>query len=430
MKFNTEAEAAKERARSQYAETEADINQSEKKSPRFKTGHSLIWYAHNPIDHTQTLLGNRYLCCGGGMFVVAPSGLGKSVLSIQLAILWCCGLVAFGIRARKALRILIVQSEDDEGDCTEMAQMKDHLGLTDRQKLIVDQNTELIRCNDLVSQDFIKALEARLSQARDKGKAFDLVIINPYSVYLGEDVKDTAACVRFLNAWLNPLLTEFGIGVVLIHHTPKTNFQNTDQYKIWDWMYHGAGCAGITNWARAILVIKPETQDMKVFRFIAAKRGQRIGEEWEGNFEKYFAHSSVPGVLLWEEASALQIAKATAAKSKANFADLDKVIECVPLIDPELKTTVLSRVRQKCSLSRDAAVAALNELCVNGRIFHRTIPNPKPKVRAFAGWCRTNGDIEIQPEDTSTSDPDVAFDHFAGQGSSPDEPFPGQGVSP
>jgi hypothetical protein len=66
----------------------------------------------------------------------------------------------------------------------------------------------------------------------------------------------------------------------LIHHTAKTNFQNTDKYSLWDWAYHDAGAACITNWARSILAIKPETEDMSIFKFIAAKRGRRIGDAW------------------------------------------------------------------------------------------------------------------------------------------------------
>ena len=214
------------------------------------------------------------------------------------------------------------------------------------------------------------------------------------------------------------MLTEFKIGAILIHHTAKTNFQNTDKYSLWDWAYHGAGAACITNWARVILAIKPETEDMTVFRFIAAKRGTRIGDEWEGAFEKYFAWSSIPGILRWEEASAEQITKATTSKSKAKFADLDKVCECVPLVDPELKTTVLSRVRQKCGLSRDEARAAVNELCVTGRIFERSIPNPKPNTRGFAAWCRTNGS-DAPPENACP-------DQETGQTS----PTPGQETPP
>jgi hypothetical protein len=45
--------------------------------PRFKAGHSLAWYASQPIDKEQTLLANRYLCRSCGMFVVAPSGMGE-----------------------------------------------------------------------------------------------------------------------------------------------------------------------------------------------------------------------------------------------------------------------------------------------------------------------------------------------------------------
>jgi hypothetical protein len=159
--------------------------------PHFKLGRSLVWYANQPIDHEETLLGNRYLCRGGGMFVVAPSGMGKSTLSIQMAILWACGLIAFRIRPRKALRILIVQSEDDQGDCTEMAAMKDQLGLTAKEKQLVDQNTELIRCNELVSYRFIQALGSRLQQAKDDGKPFDLVIMLTRMGFISEPMSKT-----------------------------------------------------------------------------------------------------------------------------------------------------------------------------------------------------------------------------------------------
>ena len=170
---------------------------NEPAGPQFSEGHSIAWYAGHPINPEDILLGDRYLCRGGGMFIVAPSGMGKSTLSIQIAVLWCCGLLAFGIKPRKALRILIVQSEDDEGDCTEMAQMIKHLSLTDAQEKRVWENSELIRCNNLVSFKFICALRARLEKAVDDKTPFDLVLINPYGVYLGADVKDTEACMKF-----------------------------------------------------------------------------------------------------------------------------------------------------------------------------------------------------------------------------------------
>ena len=356
--------------------------------PEFAQGQPIAWFAAQPINDSDTLLGERYLCRTAGMFVVAPSGLGKSTLSIQMAILWCCGLVAFGIRPRKALRILIVQSEDDQGDCTEMSRMMNHLGLNPDQQKQVWTHTELVRCNNLVGFRFVLALRERLLKAKAQGAPFDLVIINPYSVYLGDDVKDTAACAQFLNEWLNPILSEFAIAAILIHHTPKTSFQNTDKFKIWDWMYWGAGCAGITNWARAMLVIKPLTDDMKVYRFIAAKRGLRIGADWNNAFDRYFAWSSIAGVLRWEEATTDQIAKATAAARHQKMVDLDKALAAVPILDPELKTAVINKIKTACSLGRDLALAALNELILADKVLETLIPHPNPGKRGsrpFAG---------------------------------------------
>ena len=192
-------------------------------------------------------------------------------------------------------------------------------------------------------------------KAKAQGAPFDLVIINPYGVYLGADAKDTKACTQFLNEWLNPVLAKFNMTSILVHHTPKTNFQNTDQYKIWDWMYWGAGAACITNWARAMLVIKPVSDDMRVYRFIPAKRGLRIGAPWNNAFDRYFAWSSIPGILRWEDATAAQVAAATAQAGGKKTADLNKALKQVPLLDPEYKPAVIKKIQQACKCGEKLA---------------------------------------------------------------------------
>jgi hypothetical protein len=354
-------------------------------SASFEPGKSVAWLAAQQIDHSQTLLGDRYLCRGGGMFIVAPSGMGKSTLSIQLTTLLSCGHPAFGIAPPQPLRVLVLQAEDDQGDMIEMSASVKHLGLLDGHWELVNRNSEIVRCNNLVGHHFINALKDRLERARNEKAPFDLVIINPYSVFLGADVKDTYACTEFLNQWLNPLLDEYAIGVILIHHTAKTNFQSTEKYSLWDWAYHGAGAACITNWARAILAISPENADMNVFKFIAAKRGRRIG--WEGAFQKYFAWSGTPGVLLWQEATSAQIADCTAAKNGKKTVDLSKVLEQIPLLDPELKTTVLTKIGAACNLGVNRSRDALNELIVTGKAFDTPIAGTNGH-RSFAGICR------------------------------------------
>jgi hypothetical protein len=355
------------------------------KQPRFKDGHSLAWYAKQPIDPAQTLLGNRYLCRTGGMFIAAPSGMGKSTLSLQMAVLWCCGLVAFGVKPSKALRILIVQSEDDQGDCTEMTQVINHLKLSGEQKLLVEEKTKLIRCNDLVGYRLIQALEAELMQANGECKPFDLVIINPYGVFLGADAKDVDACTQFLNTWINPLLSKFAIGVILIHHTPKTNFRDTTDWKPSDWMYSGAGASVMTNWARAYLAIDP-CGSHDVYKFIAAKRGKRIG--W-GNrvpvYETFWAHSREDNQLLWLPADSDQIATAKTASKPTP----DDVLALIPLVDPISQELLLLHAHEKLNgIGINKVKSFVKILIDEEKIVEKKLP--RPGTKSAKGYVRAN----------------------------------------
>lgn len=275
--------------------------------PGFKPGADIRSLSRKKIDNYKTILGKRYLCRGGGMWIIAPSGLGKSTLSFQVAILWSCGRPALAISPHEPRRILIVQAEDDEGDCIEMSLMIDHLGLSEEEKALVQENTEIVHCNDLSGQRFIDALELKLQSAKGTGKSFDLVIINPYGVYQGKDVSNPLDNTHFLNHLLNPVLTKYDVAAVIIHHTPKTNFVNFDKLSPWDFQYAGAGSANMTNWARAIMVIVPQKIE-RLFLFVAAKRGSRL-EDWNGITTRLFSWSNNQDVIMWIAPSEEQRAK-------------------------------------------------------------------------------------------------------------------------
>ena len=116
--------------------TASGENGAEESETRRPTGASLLDLSQQEIDESSTLLGNRFLCRGGGIFIVGPSGVGKSTLSIQLAAELACGRPAFGIMPRQALRILIIQAEDDEGDVIEMSRGINHLALKEDERLL------------------------------------------------------------------------------------------------------------------------------------------------------------------------------------------------------------------------------------------------------------------------------------------------------
>ena len=198
----------------------------EPKVRRKLRGRLLADYVGKPINDGDTLLGNRYLCRGGGMFIVAPSGIGKSVFSIQTAIEWSAGRRSFGINPARATRILIVQAEDDEGDVIEMSNIADHLKLNPEQFELFKRNVWMEPMNDLTGLNFIETLDGFLEEW-----PADLVIINPYTSFLGGEIKDDGYNNQFLRNWLNPIVAKRTCAVVIIHHTPKTNFRDTSEWK-------------------------------------------------------------------------------------------------------------------------------------------------------------------------------------------------------
>jgi DnaB-like helicase N terminal domain/AAA domain len=329
------------------------------------SGASLLAFSQRQVDPFRTLLGNdRYLCRGGGLLTVAPSGAGKSVLTVQKAVLWAAGRPGFGIRPASPLRSLIIQAEDDEGDTIEMARIIDHLELNARERELVGKNTHIEFVNDLTGDNFLEACGGFLHQW-----PCDVLFINPYTSYSGCDIQDDGENSRFLRNGLNPLLTRHNCAAVIIHHTPKTNHRNTENWKASDWMYAGAGVAVITNWARAILVIDPCDQP-GVYKFIAAKRGKRIG--W-GNpdpiLESYWAHSTDEGKLLWVPANSEQIASARPKGASGP----DDLLQLIPVVDPISQERLFFEAKQRRGIGQNKVRNFLNILLEEHKISKETI---------------------------------------------------------
>src|ERR1041384_2000225 len=55
-------------------------------------------------DDPNELLKTRYLCRGGGLLLVGPTGIGKSSLSMQCMLSWAMGRKALGIEPTRKLR--------------------------------------------------------------------------------------------------------------------------------------------------------------------------------------------------------------------------------------------------------------------------------------------------------------------------------------
>ena len=328
--------------------TRADYEQAKAAAPvlRLKCGASIVDYAECELDMSLNLLGNRWISRLSGGFIVAPSGHGKSSLIMQMASYWSCGKPACGIAPARALRIFIAQAEDDKNDIIEMAQMINRMGLSLEQAELVRRNTHVEWLPDCTGKGFFSALRDIFGAEE---APFDLLIINPYTAFQTEDIQDSAAHAEFLRVGLSKLLAEFNLGCLIVHHTPKTNFQNK-KLSWFDHMYTMAGAAVLTNWARAVLIVDP-TEVPGTYKFIAAKRFEKIG--WLER-EYWFSHSLEDGRMLWIQADSDQIA--SASKIPKNDISTQTIIEQVPV----LEGISMMHLRKKCEAftsQRNAKIA-------------------------------------------------------------------------
>jgi len=253
------------------------------------------------IDHSRTLLGDRWLCRGQAGLIVGPSGIGKSSMAMQQDLLWATGKEAFGIAPSKPLKVLTIQAENDQGDLIEMLRgVKAGMAFSSEEEVLLGANVIYAFEQARTGAAFVEAVMRPLLEMH----APDIIRVDPLQAFAGCDLTNASEVAELLRNRVNPILKEFQCGLILMHHTPKqTGNKDTSKNRTVDWMYSGAGSHDIVNWARAIMAIDPCKRD-GVYKFIAAKRGNRIGWKNAKTDEKettrWFKWAT--GSICWEEA--------------------------------------------------------------------------------------------------------------------------------
>ncbi len=227
----------------------------------------------------------RYLCRGYGAWLIGPSGIGKSSLAQQTAYLWALQKPFCNISAVKPLRVLIVQSENDQGDCAEATQgILNSANFTAEEFDLLNERVKIIRCRGKTGLEFCRWLEREIAEFKA-----DLVLIDPLLRFAGIDVSRQDQCTKFLNDCLDPVLAATGVVMIGMHHTGKLkNKKETMGQTIYEKMYSGIGSSELVNWARAVIIIDPK--DDGLFEMLLAKRGQRA---WATHPEGDFPTTSI-----------------------------------------------------------------------------------------------------------------------------------------
>ena len=268
---------------------------------------------YNTAADPNTLLGNRWLCKGGSLLINAQSGIGKSSLTMQLAIGWALHglglfpeLLTFGLNPVRPLKSLILQAENDIGDQAEILQSvickygKRYCGQAEKQAL----NERLVFYRDNVhsGHEFLRVLEALIVRHKP-----DVAWIDPLMCYLGDDISDQKVVTEFCNG-LNRISSKTGVLLVLIHHLPKPRegTARTDS----DLAYAGFGSSALTNWAREVITlqrVETEPGEPPTCSLTATKRRLRAGmfkyEKRELTARIYIRHSNNPEEhgMIWQQ---------------------------------------------------------------------------------------------------------------------------------
>ena len=227
-----------------------------------------------PADGDKTiLLGNRFLNRGDGGVLVSTSGVGKSSLSLQAAVLFALGHDLFGIKPNGSLKSLVIQAEDSDGDMGEIwYSIRYKLGLSKPEMEQVGRNVVVVTDRTHRGPNFIASLRALIRQHKP-----DLIWINPLQAFIDGDVTDSQDLGAFLREGLNSLNEPPTFGFILVHHTTKPpTDKNSGEVKWHEQMYQMAGGAEIINWARFIMSLRA-TDDEGKFNLVLAKRGRRAG---------------------------------------------------------------------------------------------------------------------------------------------------------
>ena len=235
--------------------------------------------------------------------LVSQSGIGKSTLLMQEAILWAHGKGILMTPAReKNLRTLILGNEEHKSDYLDIVPGVAHYAReTHGIEIRRDYLGEMVIIPPAVGisgDRCIAYLEKLIDKSFDEGKPIDIVCINPVLSFLGGNASDQEVVSKFLRQGLDELVKRPGkeVAALLIHHTAKP-LRDGGKRPLHEAQYDVFGSVEFANGCRSIIsIVRHPKAERGVFRAIAAKRdfGWREEKEegsWTVTNEKIIAHA-------------------------------------------------------------------------------------------------------------------------------------------
>jgi RecA-family ATPase len=249
------------------------------------------------------VIGSRWMCRGYSCLLVSQSGVGKSSFSLQFMICLALRKSFFGIEAKRPLKVLFLQNENDEGDVSEALQDITggmNLHIPERQQL--KQNLIIYRLKRFTGQDFLDKMRDLI-----RLHAADVVVIDPLMAFIGIPAADQEAMTDWCRRGLDAVLTETGAVLFAVHHTTKPrSAKDKEGQTAADLAYSGAGASELVNYMREVAVLERCAGEEPVFKFsLTKRRGRSDLRDNNGDFAPsiYVRHSPTRGVIRWERST-------------------------------------------------------------------------------------------------------------------------------
>jgi len=214
------------------------------------------------FDDSDCYMGDRVIAASQGISFLGAGGIGKSRLTLQLAISMCLGIPFMGFETRRAkgLRWLIIQTENSNRRYHfDLKKMVKGMGLTDGQIRQLSEcifihtiETEQDGFLDLADSETVKELKALVAAINPTFVMFD-----PLNSFSSEDINSDkemrAVCVAIsqITKFKNPNRVPF-----IVHHA-LTGKQGAAKAVGWDKASFGRNSKALYAWARSQINVAP-----------------------------------------------------------------------------------------------------------------------------------------------------------------------------
>jgi hypothetical protein len=341
-------------------------------APYQPKGNTVGGWLQVGINYEDYLVGEGFIERGTAACLAGPSGIGKSSIAIQKAVLWSVGRSAFYFAPVRPLRIVLTQVEDSNNDVFKQLAVVKALLLNQMEQRTMEGNLWIEPMRGKTGQRAIDAW----SELCKWFKA-DLIIANPLSAYHDGDISSNKDNQDFLYGRLASMLADLRVGFDSMHHKTKP-LQNRRELASHEKMYDMLGGSVLTNFHRAIVLVDP-VGESDVYEFTVAKRFAESG--WTSRTQM-FKWDDDKSKHLWIPAS---YAESKAARNQGNSrADLIKLVPPTG----EIQKCILEDLATPEHFTQKKFRALLAE-CLddstpdNERLYQSKRPNPTGGAKVF-----------------------------------------------